>query len=348
MSGNAGPPWLQRRSGSRRRPGRVAAWLLAASLPLALAGCDDGPNVSSDTPAAWWHDLEGGRIAQERPPPPGATDPYPNFAALPPRPTITDPSAREQIADVLAADRTVAQRDAALTPIPQPPKPPTVQPAGSAPPAAPAADTGAATAKMDAATAPPAAPPAPAPATATVTPPATAASPAPPGAPAAATAAAAAAAPAASAAATAAATALPAIPTAPPPAADLPGVTVPTMPPPVPVDLGRSPPPAAPDLPVAAPTVVPVNFAAGSAIVPVATEPALRSLATAQRTHRFTVQGRGDAATSTPDVQAAAMQLGLQRAQAIAAVLTASGVPAASLRLEVLAAGRGGYARALD
>jgi outer membrane protein OmpA-like peptidoglycan-associated protein len=333
MSGNAGPPWLQRRAASRRRPGRVAAWLLAASLPLALAGCDEGPNVSSDTPAAWWHDLEGGRIAQERPPPPGATDPYPNFAALPPRPTITDPSAREQIADVLAADRTVAQRDAALTPIPQPPKPPTVQPAGSAPPAAPAADTGAATAKMDAATAPPAPPPAPPPAAATATPPATAASPAPPGAPAAAT---------------AAATALPAIPTAPPPAADLPGVTVPTMPPPVPVDLGRGPPPVAPDLPVAAPNVVPVNFAAGSAIVPVATEPALRSLATAQRTHRFTVQGRGDAATSTPDVQAAAMQLGLQRAQAIAAVLTASGVPAASLRLEVLAAGRGGYARALD
>ena len=32
-------------------------------------------------PVSWWHDLQGGKIAEERPPPPGADQPYPNLAS---------------------------------------------------------------------------------------------------------------------------------------------------------------------------------------------------------------------------------------------------------------------------
>jgi len=47
---------------------------IPAALALWLAGCSSFP--SSMNPVSWWHDLQGGKIAEERPPPPGADQPY--------------------------------------------------------------------------------------------------------------------------------------------------------------------------------------------------------------------------------------------------------------------------------
>ena len=58
---------------------RRAPW-----LALLLAGCSSFP--ASMNPVSWWHDLQGGKIAEERPPPPGADQPYPNLASVPPKP----------------------------------------------------------------------------------------------------------------------------------------------------------------------------------------------------------------------------------------------------------------------
>ena len=116
---------------------RVAPWaLLGAAL---LCGCSSLP--ASVNPVEWWHGLEGGAIAEQRPPPPGATDPFPNLATVPGKPSPSSPEARKQIADALIADRTNAQHDAALAPLADPSSP-TASPAlfgqGSAPPPAPA------------------------------------------------------------------------------------------------------------------------------------------------------------------------------------------------------------------
>ena len=49
-----------------------AGWRRAALL----AGCS---TLSSMNPVNWWHRQEGGKIAEQRPPPPGADQPYPNI-----------------------------------------------------------------------------------------------------------------------------------------------------------------------------------------------------------------------------------------------------------------------------
>jgi outer membrane protein OmpA-like peptidoglycan-associated protein len=74
----------------------------------------------------------------------------------------------------------------------------------------------------------------------------------------------------------------------------------------------------------------------------------LRTIA-ANRGQRFIViTGRGDAVTSDAVSQAAAVGLALKRAQAIATVLVADGVPSRVLRLDAQAAGRGGDLRLLQ
>src|SRR4051812_3648344 len=80
-------------------------------VAVLLGACSSLP--SSVNPVAWWHDLEGGAIAEQRPPPPGATDPYPNLATVPGKPAPADPGVRRQIAESLVSDRTNAQREAA-------------------------------------------------------------------------------------------------------------------------------------------------------------------------------------------------------------------------------------------
>ncbi|MBV9251139.1 MAG: hypothetical protein JO227_18045, partial [Acetobacteraceae bacterium] len=91
---------------------------LGTGLLLLLPGCSSIP--SSINPVEWWHGLEGGAIAEQRPPPPGATDPYPNLATVPEKPTAIDAGARQQIAQALIADRTNAQHAAAAAPLPDP------------------------------------------------------------------------------------------------------------------------------------------------------------------------------------------------------------------------------------
>ena len=95
--------------------------LLAAAL--ALGGC---AGKAGDGPVAWWHQLEGGRIAQDRPAPPNADAPYPNLASVPARPAATPSDVRAKIAEGLVADRANAAYGASQIPL-QPARPVIVQ-----------------------------------------------------------------------------------------------------------------------------------------------------------------------------------------------------------------------------
>ena len=115
----------------------VAACLLTALL--ALGGCSS-QSWSSINPINWWHNLEGGAIAQQRPPPPGADQPNPNLASVPPKPEEPDRAALQNIADALIADRTNAQHMAAAAPLVDPSSPsaaPGLFGVGSTPPPGP-------------------------------------------------------------------------------------------------------------------------------------------------------------------------------------------------------------------
>lgn len=144
-------------------PWNNGAWAAVLVLALAASGCSDIERFSDskltiETPIDWWHDLQGGKIADIRPPPPGVTDPYPNLGQVPARPTPTDATTRRALAARLAAQRDVTQREATQDPLVLP-----VSPGGApvpAPPARPTVspDPGASVAVMDAATASPARP----------------------------------------------------------------------------------------------------------------------------------------------------------------------------------------------
>ncbi len=115
------------------------------------------------TPVGWWHDLQGGAIASERPPPPGADLPYPKIYSIPPKPELPSNAYRVTVETQLAEERDATERLAAHTPIivqpapPVPPKPPAT-PANAAAEAAsatvPAADAPAPKPAADAAGAP--------------------------------------------------------------------------------------------------------------------------------------------------------------------------------------------------
>ena len=113
-------------------PGQAArsAWLGAALVAclastLTLGGCgavDAVENFYStklplDTPVDWWHQLEGGVIADERPPPPGVGDPYPNLGQIPGKPTPTDAPTRRALSVRLAGERDRTTRQSAQDPI---------------------------------------------------------------------------------------------------------------------------------------------------------------------------------------------------------------------------------------
>jgi outer membrane protein OmpA-like peptidoglycan-associated protein len=263
-------------------------------------------------PTAWWHQLEGGRIAEQRPPPPNVNAPYPNFAGIPDRPVVTDPAQRRKIASGLVADNVNAKYGAGLAPLATPPNQP------ATPPAAPSAQM---SATMPAADAPPS-PPSPAPRAAVQK--VTLAAPdlapvADPG-------------------------AAPAVPAAPPAApviegADIQGFTTPT-PPPVPPPAKPAPPaPFVPGAPLAVP------FLADSAELPPEERSELQKFAAARGAADIAVTGFGDAASTEPAAQAAALPLAWERARAISGVLQALGVPTTSLRVDAEANGSGGVAR---
>jgi hypothetical protein len=325
----------------------AAAALRVTLLVIAVAGCS---SLDSVNPVNWWHDLEGGPIAQDRPPPPNADAPYGNLDEVPTTVPKNDTASRDRIADALVADRANAQYDASLAPLPPAPaaaaKPVT-------PPQPPAAPADASNASLAAANAPPPPPQANAPqasasqgnasqgnapqanaplasapkATAAPTTPVhdsllppPSAGPIPP------------------------TTELPPVPETPPAPAVLAGAPASTAPSPPPA-APKPPPPAPAPLVVGAP--VTVAFPPGSAALPSAALPGLKLLARGRGAGVIGITGFGEARDATPEAQQAAMPLAMARVRAIAAYLLELGVPSAALRIDGEAQGVGAVARVI-
>jgi outer membrane protein OmpA-like peptidoglycan-associated protein len=361
----------------RSAEGRVQAAptrlrLALTALLLGLSGCASFP--SSMNPVSWWHGLQGGAIAQQRPPPPGANEPYPNLATVPPRPEEPDRAALANIASALIADRRNAQHIAEANPIPDPSSPsasPDLFGKGTLPPPPPPAPPGSqpASATLAAAEAKPEPAPPPANAATPGVAPAPSKAPvgsvastplAPPG--------------AAEQPAAVQAAAPPPLPTAPPAPPSLPGVAAPRTPPPVaaappppapkppapapaPAPVAQAAPPPAPRTQIAAATppapppaarpsnTVSVTFVLGSARLPSDGANSLKQLAARRGNGIIVITGYGDATSNDPDAQSAALSLGLSRAQAMAGALTSAGVPPSAVQVDAQAVGRGGTAR---
>ncbi|WP_291362967.1 hypothetical protein [Acetobacter sp. UBA5411] len=89
-----------------------------------LAGCQHRDLV--DTTVDWYHQHEGGIIAQQRPPAPGQFDPYPRVGLTPTTPPeLPSPELRQSITNNLIASRNLTMRTEAqngtLTPVIPPP-----------------------------------------------------------------------------------------------------------------------------------------------------------------------------------------------------------------------------------
>ncbi len=69
---------------------------------MGLAACTPAPGAD---PIVWWRQLEGGRLAQERPLAPNADAPYPSLGSVPGRPAATAAAERGSIAAGLEGDR---------------------------------------------------------------------------------------------------------------------------------------------------------------------------------------------------------------------------------------------------
>ena len=297
-----------------------------------LSGCGSveefyDSKLSLDNPVDWWHQLQGGPIADERPPPPGITDPYPNLARVPAKPVPTDATTRAGLSAQLASQRDHARLLAAQDPVVFPPpgtaKLPTATPVAAAPkvtstptsPAPQATDSDTSTMVLDAANATPAAASAPA-------------------------------RPAASNDAAAPA----AFRTVPASAGPIESGPIPPLPTAAPAL------PNLPGLPTSDPAPVVVrarpgtrfSFAPGSAALPDAADSALRALAVRSAGGPIAVTAGGDARSTAPDAQGAALPLALRRTGAMAAVLIAAGVPSGSIRSQAVAPGREASARLVN
>jgi len=312
------------RSGSG--PARQATAALVAALLLSplLAGCQRverlyDSRLTADTPLDWWHQLEGGVIAEERPPPPGVGAPYPNLSQVPSQKPTVNTAKQQALAAQLLAERDRVRREVVQDPLPVPP------PARPAAPPVATTDPQASHIVADAASAPPAAPAPAVPGPAVAAPaPLPAAPPAPAAAPSR----------AASVPTPRDAAAAPASPVQP---AELP--TIPEAPPALPqfagVKASLLPAPSRPG-----PPGVEVGFGRGSAALPRGAEDALRALAARRAGGPIVVRAGGDAGPA-PVAQAAALPLALRRADAVRAALVAAGVPAGDVHAIALAAARG-------
>ena len=310
-----------RRRAVLRRTLRVLA--LAPALAMTLGGCS---NLSSINPVNWWHDLQGGKIAEQRPAPPGAADAYPNLSTAPSKPAPPDRDAMKKLTDSLVADRSNARYTAEAAPIPDPSSP-TASPAlfgGGAPRPAPVTGPGGATpatASLSAASAPSSPPPSspPPPVRAVTGAPLAGPSPAPSF--------------------TAPAAEPPALPTREPPRPDAAGA----RPPPVPTPIPAAPMPAS----ARGPRIV-VQFPTGGSALSPTGEDAVKQFAASRGNAAISVVGYGDAGTPDPAAQTSALGLGMARARAIASALTANGVPSSAIRIGAEAAGRGAVLRLLQ
>ena len=97
--------------------------------------------------------------------------------------------------------------------------------------------------------------------------------------------------------------------------------------------------------PVSSGNTIAVVFAYGIADLPPSAAAPLKALAGRRGSALITVTGYGDAPDPSPEAQAAALKLGLARAQTIASALVADGVPASAVQIDAQAMGRGGTAR---
>ena len=138
---------------------------------------------------------------------------------------------------------------------------------------------------------------------------------------------------------------MPAIPDAPPAPPQLPGapptVTAPTVPPVAP------PAPPAPVVVVKGQAVA-IPFAAGSAVLPADALAPIKQLATSRGTNSIAVTGFGEATSSDPAAQSAALPLALNRARAVAAQLMTDGVPGTIIRIAAEPQGSGAAARVVN
>lgn len=307
-----------------------------------LAGCS---TLGAMNPVTWWHKEQGGKIAEDRPPPPGTDDPYPNMSTVPAKPTPPDPAAMKTLTDSLVADRTNAQHAAQAAPLADPSSPvasPSLFGVGTAPPppsattassTAPGTGPNTASASLSAVTAPPAPavvpqPPVPVPRKAVES--------APLETPRATTPTAATLPQAGPAPAVATASAQPALPTEPPPRPAAAGQ--PSPPPVVPAPM------PSPQTGVAASVV----FVEGSSSLSEPATDEVKAFAAKRGNGVIVVTGFGDAAASDAAAQSAALTLGLSRAQVVSDTLKAAGVPPAAVRVNAEASGRGAALRLLQ
>ena len=294
-------------------------------LAILLGGCS---SLEAINPVTWWHNLEGGPIADQRPPPPNADAPYGKLADAPANAPPTDPTIRSGIADALVADRANAQYAASVEPlspppVPAKPRPPRAALASEAPDGSSASLAAASAPPRPVVRAAPAAPVAVAPLPAPDRP---AAASGPP-----------------------ATAPLPAVPDTPPAAPVIEGVPTATAPTPLPpTPPAPTPEPAAATAtPLAVGEPVSVAFAPGSSALPGSALPGLKLLVRTRGAGVIAITGFGEAKAATAQAQEAAMPLAMARVRAIAAYLLETGVPSSALRIDGEARGAGAIARVL-
>jgi outer membrane protein OmpA-like peptidoglycan-associated protein len=304
-----------------RKPGgplRKVTVLVATCL--SLAACHDPLRA----PADLFHDLEGGDIAAQRPPPPGAGLPYPKLGSVPAKPVLPAPAYRNGLQAQLLAERDRTERVAADTPIlPLVPPPPPDLPTATVAAPSPGDPQPTAAATLDTAEAPP-----PKPAPLPLTPPAPSQKVAAAGGPARGTALSIVGAPMDSA-------GVPDLPAAPPPPATFEGVAAEPLPTPrvLPAEVAPTP------------VGTQVFFPVGATALPASQTQALKDFLSHRKKQPIEIIGLGEASSDSPDGQAAAVAMALRRAESVASALVAMHVPQSALRLGANAFGRGAVLR---
>jgi len=108
--------------------------------------------------------------------------------------------------------------------------------------------------------------------------------------------------------------------------------------------------PVLPPMPAALPsaTTASIVFVEGSTVLSPPAADEVKSFAGKRGNGVILVTGYGDAESSDPSAQAAALSVGLARAAAIADALKADGVPTNAVRVNAEASGRGASLRLLQ
>lgn len=102
-------PPLEQKPTSRKNTPRPARFMQTASMAALLAcggtvaGCQHRDAI--DATLDWTRSMKGGVIAEQRPPPPGRYDPYPNVGLTPTQaPDVPSPAARALVSEQLTRE----------------------------------------------------------------------------------------------------------------------------------------------------------------------------------------------------------------------------------------------------